>query len=206
MPARMPSPITAAVTTLVLAALPTVALAAEEGGHGYPKPVPGSTLEVIMPALMTVIVFCIVMAFLALNVWPKITKALDERNNKITSEIEAAEAARKQAREALEEYERNLAEARAEAQRMLEETKAKQGELAAELRAKADRELGEMRERAMSDIESAKRAAVSEIYSQSVTLASAMAGKILQREVNAGDQQRLIDETLAELGNSQHHN
>lgn len=194
---RTISPFLTAATT---AALPTIALAADEGGYGYPEAFPKSAGEVIMPAIMTIIVFVVVMAFLALNVWPKITKALDERNTKITSEIEAAEAARKQARDALEEYERNLAEARAEAQRMLEETKAKQGELAAELKAKSDRELSELRERAMNDIETAKRAAVNEIYAHSVTLASAMAGKILQREVSEQDQQRLIDETLSELG------
>ncbi|MEM7628237.1 MAG: F0F1 ATP synthase subunit B [Planctomycetota bacterium] len=202
MRSRTMSPLTTPAVLLTLAGLPAIALAADEGG--YPKPVPGSTLEVIMPGLMTIIVFFVVLAFLALNVWPKITKSLDERNEKISSEIEAAEAARKQAKDALDEYERNLAEARAESQQMLEETRAKQGELAAELKAKADQELGAMRERAKADIETAKRAAINEIYAHSVTLASAMAGKILQREVTPEDQQRLIDETLSELGETKH--
>ena len=117
----------------------------------------------------------------------------------IFDEIAAAERARKQAADALDEYEKNLAEARAEAKAMLEQTKAEQAELAASLKAKADKELTELRDRARQDIEAAKRAAVNEIYAESVALASNIAGKILQREVSAGDQQRLVEESLAEM-------
>ncbi|MEZ6244261.1 MAG: F0F1 ATP synthase subunit B [Phycisphaerales bacterium] len=149
--------------------------------------------------ITALVCFGIVVFVLYIKVWPQITKGLDERASKIREEIAAAEAARKQAGEALEEYEKNLAQARAEANKMLEETKARQAELAAELRAKADVELGQMRERAMRDIEGAKKAALNEIYDQSVSLASAMASKILAREVTPQDQSRLFEESLAEL-------
>jgi F-type H+-transporting ATPase subunit b len=77
-----------------------------------------------------------------------------------------------------------------------------QQQLASELKAKADVELGAMREKAMRDIDAAKRAALAEIYTESATLATTIAGKILRREVNTGDQQRLVDESLAELRSS----
>ncbi len=168
------------------------------GGEHVMGPVPAPKEGVIV-GIMTLIVFTAVLGVLYLKVWPQLTKGLDDRANKIREEIEAAELARKQAKDALDEYERNLAEARAEAQQMLDKTREDQQRLAAELRAKADAELGELRKKAMTEIEGAKRAALGEIYAEAAALAATAAGKILQREITPDDQQRLIDESLAEL-------
>ncbi len=184
-----------------------VVRAAEEPGHGdahagaahaEPGVIP-SWQQGLLPAIVTLVVFGIVFGVLYAKVWPVIVKGLDERSSKIESEIAAAEAARKQAKDALEEYERSLSQARAEAQKMLDDTRAQQGALAAELKAKADSELGQMRERAMKDIESAKRAALNEIYAETANLATHVAAKVLGREVSAADQSRLVDESLREL-------
>ncbi|MBL4590636.1 MAG: F0F1 ATP synthase subunit B [Phycisphaerales bacterium] len=153
----------------------------------------------IAPMITTIVVFVIVAGISAVSIWPKIVGGLDERNAKITGEIAAAEDARKQAKEALNEYEKSLADARAEAQQMLEATKAQQIELAAQLKATAETELTAMREKAKADIDAAKKQALNELYSESITLATVMAGKILQREVTAGDQQRLMEDSLAEM-------
>lgn len=168
------------------------------GAEHKPSPIPPA-VQGIAPALTTLIAFAIVFFVLYAKVWPTISKGLDERASKIREEIAAAEAARKQAKDALDEYERSLAQARAEAQKMLEDTKSQQAELAAQLRAKADAELNQLRERAKRDIEAAKRSALNEIYTESVALATTMASKILQREINVGDQSKLVEESLAEL-------
>jgi len=153
----------------------------------------------LIPAATAIILFIIVFGISATMIWPKIVSGLDERNEKIVGEIAAAEAARKQAKEALDEYEKNLASARAESQKMLEETRAQQGALAAQLKATADTELSAMREKAVADIDAAKKQALNELYNESVNLATVMAGKILAREVTVDDQQKLMDESLAEM-------
>lgn len=183
---------------LALAIAASGAVAAAPDGDEAASPI-APFEQGIASAVTALVVFAIVFAILATAVWPKITKGLDERNEKIKNEIATAEDARRQAKEALDEYEKNLAEARAESQRMIEETKSQQAELASQLRAKNEAELTEMRERAMADIESAKKQALSELYAESVNLATAMAGKILQREVKPEDEQRLMDESLAEM-------
>jgi F-type H+-transporting ATPase subunit b len=71
----------------------------------------------VATAITALVVFAVVFAVLATKVWPTITKGLDERANKITGEIEAAENARKQAKDALEQYQQSLKQARAEARR-----------------------------------------------------------------------------------------
>lgn len=179
----------------------------DDGAHGAHGDAHGagkaSVIETpkagIIPAITAIVIFVIVFAILSVAVWPKIVSGLDERNAKIVGEIAAAEDARKQAKDALAEYEKSLASARAESQKMLEDTKSQQVALAAQLKANADKELTVMREKALGEIESAKKQALSEIYSESVNLATVMAGKILQRQVTADDQQRLMDESLQEM-------
>ena len=153
----------------------------------------------VIPAITAIAIFLIVFGISATMIWPKIVAGLDERNEKIVGEIAAAEDARKQAKEALAQYEQNLADARAESQKMLEDTKAQQASLAANLKATADAELSAMREKAVADIDAAKKQALSELYNESVNLATVMAGKILAREVTVDDQQKLMDESLAEM-------
>lgn len=214
------SSLTRIAALAVLALLTAVALAAPDTGHAATDAAHGAAdaahaagdhagheevgaiptpKQGVATGVTALVVFAAAAGFLGAVVWPKLTVALDERANKIRSEIAAAEEARRQAREALHEYESNLAQARAEAQKMLEDTRAQQAALAAELKSKADAELGAMRDKARLEIETAKKQALAEIYAESVTLATAMAGKILQREVTVADQQRLMDESLAEM-------
>ena len=70
---------------------------------------------------------------------------------------------------------------------------------AEELRAIAAKELEDMKNRATQELEGAKRAAISEIHAMAAGLATTVAGKILKREIQPGDQKRLVEESLSEL-------
>lgn len=185
--------------TLAWAGMALAAEAAEgahgaEGGHGGgANPV---AVEIV-PFVSALVIFGVALAILGKFVWPKLLKGLDEREKKIRDEIFSAEEARSRANAALKEYEKSLGEARAEANRMIESTKAEQARMAADLKAKAEVEVNQLRESAMQSIDAAKRAALSEIYSEAASLATAVASRILEREVNEQDQQRLVDETVA---------
>ena len=177
--------------------------AGEHAGHGEHAGQPAGVLPTIeqgiVPMIVSIGVFAVVFAILAVKVWPPIVKGLKAREDKIRSEIESAEMAQQQAKAALEQYEKNLAMARAEAQKMLDDAKSQQLAIGAELKAKAEAELNGMREKAKRDIDQAKRAAVAEIHEKVTDLAMNIAGKILQREISAQDQKRLVSESLAEL-------
>jgi F-type H+-transporting ATPase subunit b len=186
------------VASLSVAAMAFAADSAHGGAH--------TPTEAIQPwwqgaatGVTALIVFAIVAAFLGNVVWPKISKGLDERAQKIKDEIEGAEMARAQAKDALEQYQQSLSQARAEAQKEIDKARTQAQAISAELKAKADVELNAMREKAIRDIESAKRAAVSEVYAQGAALATSMASKILKRDVQAGDTQRLLDESVRQL-------
>jgi F-type H+-transporting ATPase subunit b len=197
--------IPAMTAAMVMLAVPALALAADpahdaaaHGGHEEVGAIP-TWYQGAATGITALVVFALVAAFMLTVVWPKISKGLDDRNSKILGEIEAAEMARRQAKDALEEYQRNLQQARAEASKMIEQTRAQQVELAAQLKAKADAEVSALREKAMKDIDTAKRAAIAEIYGQTASLATGVASKILRREINANDQQRLVEESLGQL-------
>ncbi|MAJ47153.1 MAG: ATP synthase F0 subunit B [Planctomycetaceae bacterium] len=147
-----------------------------------------------------IVVFLIAFTLLGIFVWPKIIKGLDDRNEKILSEIHSAEEAREQAKSALADYERELSRAREESSKMIADAKSQAKALAEELREKNEQELSERMARATADIESAKASAVSELHSEAAELASVMASKILAREINSQDQKQLLEESLAQLG------
>jgi F-type H+-transporting ATPase subunit b len=183
---------------LALCASPA-ALAAEAAADGGEKQ---ASVTDFAPVTFAAALICFGVAFavLAKFAWPQITKQLDEREAKIRDEIESAERARESADKALKEYESSLAEARQRADAMIEETKAEQSRMAAKLREESEAELNQMRDSARRDIDAAKRAAVAEVYQEAAIVAAAVAEKILQRELNEHDQQRLVDETLNEIG------
>jgi F-type H+-transporting ATPase subunit b len=156
-----------------------------------------------LPGATALLVFGAAFAILYFKVWPKILQGLDDRENKIRQEIASAEEAREQARAALGEYQDSLASARREAGEMIAKARGDAKAAAEELRERNQRELSEMKTRAQTEIESAKRTAIAELHSEATCIAAAIAGKILQREIAIEDQQRLMDETLNELGRLQ---
>jgi F-type H+-transporting ATPase subunit b len=156
----------------------------------------------LLPAITAFVVFGVAFAVLATKVWPSIVKALDERNAKIKGEIKAAEDARAAAKAAQAEFEKSLASAREEAANMIKQARADAQRVADELKARNDQELAEKVARANADIEAARKSAVAELQAQSAALATEIAGKILRRQVNDQDNQRLVQESLKELATS----
>jgi F-type H+-transporting ATPase subunit b len=154
----------------------------------------------LLPLVTTIVVFGIAFLILATKVWPRITAGLDARDQKIRDEIKAAEDARAQAKAAQAEFEESLATARQEAGEMIATAKANAKAAGDDLKARNEAELADMKNRARRDIDSAKHAAINELHAEAATLAAAIAGKILQREVTVEDQQRLVEECLRELG------
>ena len=169
-------------------------IAASEGG----SPVNAEWL----PLVTTIVVFLIFMLAARILVWPQITKALDARDEKIRSEIEGAESAMQQATEAKEQYLQEVEKAKKEAAEMVAAARTEANRVAEDLRAQNQEELSQMRDRAYQDIEQAKTAALEDLRAETSTIAIAIATKLLKREVNDSDQNRLLEETLSEIGKS----
>jgi F-type H+-transporting ATPase subunit b len=149
--------------------------------------------------IWTLLLFGISMYVLAKLAWPRITQALDKRQHAIEDSIESAERVRHQADELLAEYRERLTEARRQAEEILERARrsAEAHEQDSEAEAKATRE--RLMEQARRDIAQETRRAIQDIRREVADLTVQATEKITRKTLTEEDQQRLVEETLAEL-------
>ncbi len=150
--------------------------------------------------LWTVVVFGVFFTALSILVWPQVLKALRVREEKQQGDLAAAEQDRETAKQQLAEYEQKLTEAHAEVRKMLDQARADADAARGKMLADAEAEAANMRKRNADEIRLAKQQAVQDLYAHAAELATAVAGKMLQRQVNDEDVQSLIDKSLDEMG------
>ena len=131
--------------------------------------------------------------------WKPISKALELRETTIANQIADAQRASEQAGEKLKEYEAKLADAAVKAQEMVVAAKRDAESVAERIKTEAQADATRMLDRAKNEIESAKQAALSELSTKSTDLAFGLARRVIGREINAGDHQKLISEALGRL-------
>ncbi|MBC7784579.1 MAG: F0F1 ATP synthase subunit B [Burkholderiales bacterium] len=185
---------------LTLAA-PTLTLAAEVG-HAEKSGLPPSLDQGLMTGIVTLIVFLALVVILTKFAWGPISKGLAEREAKIRRDIDEAEAARQAAEAKHQEYLAQLAKAGDEVRAILATAQADAQAAAARIKLQAQQEAEESKERTLRDIESSRRAAVAEIHQQAATLSTAIAEKILRRNLNVDDQRELVRGALEQLGSN----
>ena len=150
----------------------------------------------VQEAIWNLVIFLLLLALLGKFVWPVIRDGLKAREHKLRSDLAAAENQRAEADRMIADHEARLAEARKEAQAIVAESRTAAQKAGAAERQKAEAELASLKESATRDIASAKEQALSEIYAQAAEMSTAIAGKILHREITPADQQQLIDQSL----------
>ena len=147
----------------------------------------------------TLITFAIAVFILWKFAFGPIQRLLDQRRNAVQESRDAAEQARSEARRLLDEYEGTLAKVRLESEEILERSRTTgehaKAELMAEARAQSERVLAQ----AHDQIERDTRAAVRELKGQIAELTALATEKVAAGSLSGKDQERLIDETLAEL-------
>jgi F-type H+-transporting ATPase subunit b len=186
--------------------MPALAFAQEvhpAPAHGEVPVDAGSALLTpdLMSAIWNLAMFLVLFAILAKFVWPAILKALQAREDKIRTDLHAAEAANKQAKQTLVDYQQKLAEAHTESRKMLEQTRNDAEQLHAKLAAETEEEIARTRALAREEIGRAKQQAVQDLYATAAELATAVAGKILHRQVTEEDTARLVEQSMQELKN-----
>ena len=187
----------AAVASAVALALPTVALAAE-AADGEISAIPKFT-QAFIPALFTLIVFGVLVAVLGKQAWGPISKGLEDRENKIRRDIEEAERARMDAEAKQKEYEQRLATAEGRVRELMAQAQTDAENLQTRIKSDAEADAAERLDRAAREIEGNKDLAVTEVRAEAAALATLVAEKILKREINRDDQDRLVEESLQQV-------
>lgn len=150
-------------------------------------------------AVWTIVIFLILLVVLRAAAWKPIQKVLVEREKFIADSLAQAKHEREEAKGLLVKYQAQLDQARQDASGIVDEgrrdAEVVRGRIEREAREEAERMLA----RAKRDIEIARDTAVSDLYKVAASLATDVAGRIIRKEMSAGDHEALVRESIKEL-------
>ena len=132
--------------------------------------------------------------------WDKILAILDQRREAADKEITDAQAAHAEANAIKAAYEQNMKEAKEKAEGILQNAQKTATLRSEEIISQAQQAAAQIKSKASSDIEMEKKKAINDAKNEISGLALAIAGKVVERELNTADQKQLIDRFIYELG------
>jgi len=173
-----------------LAALPSVAHAAEEGS--------------IVPTdyslqIWTLVTFLVLLGLLAKFAFKPIAEALDRRGQLIKAQIDDGQKLRAEAKKLMEDYQQQLAAARTEAGKIIEESRQLGEKVRKEVVDKATTEASAIVSRSQEEIIRQKEKGIQEMKDTIASLSVQIAGRIIEKEVNPATHKQLIDGLITDL-------
>ncbi|MDN3919612.1 F0F1 ATP synthase subunit B [Roseateles violae] len=145
------------------------------------------------------IVFAVLVWFTMRFVWPPITKALDERAQKIADGLAAADKAKAELANANKKVDEQLAQTRGETTRLLGDAEKRAVAIVEEAKKRAEDEGAKIVAAAKAEAEQQVVRAREALREQVAALAVKGAEQILQREVNASVHAELLGRLKTEL-------
>ena len=142
------------------------------------------------------ILFVLIRKFL----WKRVMAVLEKRQQEIDGIYDAAGKDRREAAEMKEEYTERMSNAREEADRLVRsavDTAQNRGDAIVK---EAQAEAAHMKQKAESEIEQEKRKAYSELMGEISGMAADIAGRMVEREINAEDHRELVEEFIRSAG------
>jgi F-type H+-transporting ATPase subunit b len=160
-----------------------------------PSPILPATNELIWGG----ITFTVLLLAMAKFGIPAVNNMMDERTERIRGDLDAAENAKTEAVGIREEYARQLADAKSEAARIIEEARQAADGVRRDLIQRAEQEAAELRQRNAEQLEGERGRIMGEVQGQVATLAIELAEKVVEANLDAAAQTRLIDSYISSL-------
>ena len=145
--------------------------------------------------------FLLLVAVVSWFGYKPIMKIMEERQNKIATDLQNAENTKAEAQNVKKEYERQLAEARSEAQAIIDKANKTAKEAYDQMLAQAREEQENIFRTAKEQIEREKANALLEVRNEVVSLSMQLASKVVEKKMDAEADQKLINEFLDEITN-----
>ncbi|MBN1436521.1 MAG: F0F1 ATP synthase subunit B [Sedimentisphaerales bacterium] len=150
-------------------------------------------------SIFTVAIFAVLVLILSKWAWGPLLEGLKRRESHIRHSIEETELAREEAFLSLKQYELRLGRAQSEAQEVIEKGRADAQQIANKLKATAQQQAEEILAKAKQEIEMAKMQVMHQVYEQAAELSTELAGRIINRSLNAEDHMQLIRDSIAQM-------
>ena len=132
----------------------------------------------------------------------KILAILDARREAADKEILDAQNAREEAMTIKATYEENMRQAKAEANALLQHAQKTASARSEEIINLAQAQAVQIKEKAAADIAQEKKKAINDAKDEISGISMAIAEKVVERQLNAADQQKLIDQFINDLGDA----
>ena len=160
-----------------------------------------SPLIQVTPGLMIWTIICFGITFFVLRKYAfgPIQQMIDARRQKIEQAIGEADNARQEARQLLEEHKQLIGQAKSEAEEILSEARRVGDAQRERVRQETEEDRQRRLEETRRQIEQATHQALGQIREEVGKLSLLAAEKITRKSITGSDQQRLIDEALAEI-------
>lgn len=146
-----------------------------------------------MIAMTVFVVFC--MKF----VWPPLLQAIEERQEKISEGLAAAEQGQERLESAQQEADKIIADARDQATSILDQAHSRANEIVAEGKAKGVKERERQLAAAAAEIEQETNRVREELRGEVSAIAVASAEKILQREIDEAAHQDILGKLAQQI-------
>ena len=146
--------------------------------------------------LNTLTIFFVVKKFL----FGPVMKMITDRQKEIDDMYANADSAKADAEAMRDEYQRKLSDAQATSDRIVKEAMARGQAREEEILRTANADAAAIMDKASADIAQEKKNAINDAKNEISGLAMAIAGKVVERELNEADQAKLIDSFIDGLG------
>ena len=156
--------------------------------------------QLLFDAAITAINVFVLFLLLSFILFNPVRNMLKKRQAKITSDRENAEADKRQAQALKQEYEEKLKAARQEAESILSEARRVAKHNEQKIVDEAKQEAARIIARANTEAELEKQKAADEVKQQIIAVSQLIAAKAVAASINEADSQRLIEQTLNEMG------
>ncbi len=148
---------------------------------------------------ISVFVLFLVMSYLLFD---PVRKMLQDRQNKIKSDIDDAKTDKEEAAKMKAEYEAKLKNIEKEAEVILSEARQKALKNEARIVDEAKQEAARIIRHANEEALLEKNRVMDEVKQEMITVASMMAAKVVSAQIDTTIQNALVEETLKEMGDS----
>ena len=146
--------------------------------------------------------FLLLLVLIKIFAWEQLTGVFKAREEKISNDIDGAEAAREKAEALAAKRQLELAGARTEATQIIDDAKETGKNQEAKIVAEAREEASRLKAKANQDIEQSKAEALSSVKSDVADLTVLLAEKIMTTNLDKEAQSNLIDSYLDKLGDA----
>ena len=143
--------------------------------------------------------FLILVAILAKFAYKPVLNMMAERKRRIANDLQEAEQARRDAETLRRDYESQLQAARREAQEIVEKAVQESKSISAQQMTELRQQLQVERDKARREIEEERNQAMKSLREDIVSLSVAMAGKVVEQDMNKDINTKLIDQAIERL-------